>query len=72
MAFADLDLAPAQRSADRNVDFATNPAYYRVSIQVDVTDLASVEQMVSQAVETFKRIDYLGSPSIVNELPITE
>lgn len=58
VAFADLDLAAAQRSADRSVDFATNPAYYPLAIEVDVTNLESVEQMVAQVVETFKRIDY--------------
>ncbi|CAI7574686.1 unnamed protein product [Penicillium discolor] len=58
VAFADLDLAAAQRSAECSVDFATNPAYYPLAIEVDVTDLESVEQMVAQVVETFKRIDY--------------
>lgn len=58
MAFADIDLAAAQQSADRSVDYATNQAYYPLAIEVDVTDLKSVERMVARVMETFKRIDY--------------
>lgn len=47
VAFADLDLANAQRSAYCSVDFATNPAYYPLAIHVNVTDWASVEQIWS-------------------------
>ncbi|KAJ5649891.1 3-oxoacyl-reductase [Penicillium longicatenatum] len=58
VAFADINLEAAQQSADQSVEFATNPAYYPLAIEVDVTDLESVEHMVAQVVETFKRIDY--------------
>ncbi|CAG8910254.1 unnamed protein product [Penicillium egyptiacum] len=58
VAFADIDLAAAQQSADKSVEYATNPAYCPLAIEVDVTDLESVERMVAQVVEIFKRIDY--------------
>jgi NAD(P)-dependent dehydrogenase (short-subunit alcohol dehydrogenase family) len=38
---------------------AVNPEYKALAIAVDVTDASSVAQMVSTAVSTFRRIDYL-------------
>ncbi|CRG92460.1 hypothetical protein PISL3812_09520 [Talaromyces islandicus] len=56
--FTDVNLEAAQRSADQSVDFAINPAYYPLALAVDVTDITSVQRMVTQAVDTFKQINY--------------
>lgn len=72
VAFADINLAAAQQSADQSVEHATNPAYYPLAIEVDVTDLESVERMVAQVVDTFKRIDYSVNSAGVRRLFILQ
>ncbi|KAJ5992761.1 3-oxoacyl-reductase [Penicillium sp. IBT 35674x] len=58
VAFVDINLAAAKQSADQSVEYAPNPAYCPLAVEVDVTDLEGVEHMVAQVVETFKRIGY--------------
>ena len=58
VAFADLDESAALSAAEESVQIATNPNYRQICIKVDVSDLASVEGMVDEAVKSFGRIDY--------------
>ncbi|KIA75505.1 hypothetical protein HK57_00004 [Aspergillus ustus] len=55
---ADLNRAAALDTAQASERVATNPGYKSLAIEVDVSDPASVEQMVQAAVEAFGRIDY--------------
>ena len=56
--FADLDKDTAEKAAAESVPLATNPKYRPIAVQVDVTDESSVDNMVSEMVETFGRVDY--------------
>ncbi|KAI0532022.1 NAD(P)-binding protein [Xylaria digitata] len=52
------DIGTSTEVAEQTKSLATNPAYTCLSTRVDVTDAASVDEMVKLAVETFGRIDY--------------
>ncbi|KAM5468108.1 hypothetical protein MferCBS49748_003636 [Microsporum ferrugineum] len=56
--FADLELSVVQEKAEKSKSIATNPSYLSLPIAVDVTDPKKVEDMVSQTLATFTRIDY--------------
>ncbi|KAL2789396.1 3-oxoacyl-reductase [Aspergillus keveii] len=56
---ADLNLTAAEQTARETEAVAVNPEYKALALAVDVTDPSSVEKMVSTAVATFGRIDYL-------------
>ncbi|KAM5499852.1 putative secondary metabolism biosynthetic enzyme [Microsporum canis] len=56
--FADLELSVVQEKAEKSKIIATNPSYIPLPIAVDVTDPKKVENMVSQTLATFTRIDY--------------
>lgn len=58
MVFADLDIVEAQRAANKSSEIATNPLYRALVIAVDVADSAQVQEMVSQTLSTFGKIDY--------------
>ncbi|KAF2968380.1 hypothetical protein GQX73_g5217 [Xylaria multiplex] len=52
------DLVTSAEVAEQTKFLASNPAFKCLSTRVDVTDVASVDDMVKLAVETFGRIDY--------------
>ena len=70
VAFADLDESAALSAAEESVQIATNPNYRQICIKVDVSDLASVEGMVEDAVKCFGRIDYSVNSAGVWPCPI--
>jgi NAD(P)-dependent dehydrogenase (short-subunit alcohol dehydrogenase family) len=55
---ADINEQGAQKSAERSKKFAKHPEYRAVTVQVDITDEASVQAMVDRAIKEFRRIDY--------------
>ncbi|KAF2179433.1 NAD(P)-binding protein [Zopfia rhizophila CBS 207.26] len=69
-AFADIDFAAAQKAAEESEKYATNDKYRSLAIQVDVTDLSSVEEMVAAVVKKFGRIDYsVNAAGVGNTVP---
>lgn len=73
--FADRNRAGAEETANKAKEFANNPAYRGYVVVVDVTDEASVQNMVDTAVKEFGRIDYsINSAGLGHEtsLPISE
>lgn len=58
VAFADIDEAAAEAAAKESAAFAANPAYRAIHVRVDVSDEASVDEMVRRTVEAFGRVDY--------------
>ncbi|RYP20628.1 hypothetical protein DL765_002699 [Monosporascus sp. GIB2] len=80
VAFADINAEGALAAAEESKTVATNPDYQAISIQVDVSDEASVEQMVKATIAKFGRIDYnvnsagvgVENPRIVSEASVPE
>ncbi|RYP80512.1 hypothetical protein DL770_006185 [Monosporascus sp. CRB-9-2] len=78
--FADINAEMALAAAEESKTVATNPDYQAISIQVDVSDEASVEHMVEVTVAKFGRIDYnvnsagvgVENPRIVSEASVPE
>lgn len=58
MAFADLDPVAATAAAEESKLLATNPNYRALTIEVNVRDPDSVQEMVDTVVMAFGRIDY--------------
>lgn len=58
MIMADLNHDAALRTASESESIATHANYKALAIKVDVSDSASVKDMVDAAVEAFGRIDY--------------
>ncbi|KAI9789484.1 MAG: putative secondary metabolism biosynthetic enzyme [Peltula sp. TS41687] len=56
--FADLNKAAAESASAESQRVATNPDYRSIVVQVDVTDEASVDGMMSSMLREFGRIDY--------------
>ncbi|XRM48339.1 hypothetical protein ABZX51_011266 [Aspergillus tubingensis] len=58
VAFADLDPIAATAAAEESKLLATNPNYRALTIEVNVRDPDSVQEMVDTVVMAFGRIDY--------------
>ncbi|RAK91920.1 oxidoreductase [Aspergillus costaricaensis CBS 115574] len=58
VAFADLDPVAATAAAEESKLLATNPDYRALTIEVNVRDPDSVQEMVDTVVMAFGRIDY--------------
>ncbi|RAL08540.1 NAD(P)-binding protein, partial [Aspergillus homomorphus CBS 101889] len=58
VAFADIDLKNAERVSAESKAVATNPDFRALVLPVDVSLEQSVEQMMSEVVASFGRIDY--------------
>ncbi|GLB08937.1 hypothetical protein AtubIFM57258_004846 [Aspergillus tubingensis] len=58
VAFADLDPVAATAAAEESKSLATNPDYRALTIEVNVRDPDSVQEMVDTVVMAFGRIDY--------------
>ncbi|KAF3480834.1 uncharacterized protein GIQ15_06181 [Arthroderma uncinatum] len=56
--FGDLELSAVQEKAERSKGLATHPSYQTLPIAVNVADPKQVEEMVSQTLAVFGRIDY--------------
>ncbi|KAL7625208.1 hypothetical protein AAE478_004423 [Parahypoxylon ruwenzoriense] len=80
VAFADIDAEAASAAAEESKAVASNPEYQAISIQVDVSNEASVDQMVKVAVAKFGRIDYnvnsagvgVEDPRIISDASVSE
>ena len=55
---ADRNHEAAQEAARESGSVATHPAYKAMAVAVDVSDKASVDEMIKAAVHAFGRIDY--------------
>ena len=72
---ADRNHDAALEAAHESELVATNPAYKAVAIAVDVSDGASVDEMVKAAVQAFGRIDYSVNSAgvgVQKHLPVEE
>ena len=58
MVFADLNEAAAEAAVQESRQYATNPTYGAIAVQVDVSDPDSVDRLVLRTVAEFGRIDY--------------
>lgn len=58
LVFADINEQGAKDSADASKQYARHPDYKAVAVYVDITDEASVQNMVETTVKEFGRIDY--------------
>lgn len=70
--FADINEQGAQESAEKSKSFAKHPDYRAVAVQVDITNEASVQNMVDKAVKEFGRIDYSINCAGVRILPTVD
>ncbi|KAI0379495.1 NAD(P)-binding protein [Hypomontagnella monticulosa] len=65
--FADINEQGAQDAGGESKKYATNEQYRFAVVKVDITDEASVQNMVDAAVKEFGRIDYnINSAAIGN------
>lgn len=55
---ADANYDAALDAAQESETVATHPAFTAVAIQVDMTDPASIAEMISKVMKTFGRVDY--------------
>ena len=58
VAFADINEEGALAAAEHSKDFAENANFKAIAVTVDITDEASVDNMVQTALKEFGRIDY--------------
>ena len=58
VALADINDEGAQAAAEECDTLATHPNFKATAVKVDITDEASVDNMVAAALEDFGRIDY--------------
>ncbi|KAM0168511.1 hypothetical protein ACHAPF_010930 [Botrytis cinerea] len=56
--FADLNIEGAKASAEKSKEFATNPQYRTLALEVNTTEPGSVQAMVDFTIKEFGRIDY--------------
>ena len=69
MVFADINEEGAQAAAKESSKLATHPSFRATAVKVDITDEASVENMVAAALKEFGRIDYNVNSAGVCQLP---
>ena len=69
MLVADINIQGVQETAEKSKQHATHPKYRALSVMVDVTDPASVQEMVDAAVKEFGRIDYSVNSAGVSDIP---
>ncbi len=69
MLVADINIQGVQETAEKSKQHATHPEYRALSVMVDVTDPASVQEMVDAAVKEFGRIDYSVNSAGVSDIP---
>lgn len=55
---ADINASSVEEATTKTKSLASNPSCRCISTTVDVTDIKSVEEMVSLMVKQFGRIDY--------------
>ena len=56
--FADLNVSAAAEAADESKRLNSNRDYQAQTIQVDVSDRTSVQDMINKTVQLFGKIDY--------------
>lgn len=69
MVLADINEEGAQAAAEESSKLATHPSFRATAVKVDITDEASVENMVATALKEFGRIDYNVNSAGVCHLP---
>lgn len=58
MAFADINKEGALAAAEESKKLAKDASFKAIAVKVDITDEASVDNMVQTALKEFGRIDY--------------
>ena len=58
MVLADINEEGAQAAAAESSSLATHPSFRATAVKVNITDEASVDNMVSITLKAFGRIDY--------------
>lgn len=58
MVFADINYLHAEEAAEQSRKYATHREYRSLVIKVDITNTASVQNMVAETIKEFSRIDY--------------
>ena len=58
VAFADINEEGALAAAEESKKLAENANFKAIAVKVDITDEASVDNMVQSALKEFGRIDY--------------
>ena len=56
--FADIDKAAAEKTSAESISVAKHSTYQAIAIQVDVADEARADNMISEMLKMFGRIDY--------------
>ena len=69
VAFADINEEGALAAAEESKKFAENASFKAIAVKVDITDEASVDEMVQTALKEFGRIDYSVNSAGVCDLP---
>lgn len=67
---ADINEKGAQAAAEECDTLATHPTFRATAVKVDITNEASVDNMVSVALKEFDRIDYSVNSAGVRHLPL--
>ena len=69
MAFADMNEEGALAAAKESKKFAVHGSFKAIAVKVDITDEASVDNMVQTTLKEFGRIDYsVNSAGVENPL----
>ena len=58
MVLADINEKGALAAAEEGSKLATHPSFRAIAVKVDITDEASVDNMVAAVLKEFGRIDY--------------
>ena len=56
--FADIDKDAVEKASAESISVAKHSTYQAIAIQVDVAEEASVDNMISEMLRMFGRIDY--------------
>lgn len=66
---ADINQEDAQAAAEECRNLATHPSFRATAVKVNITDEASVDNLVAAALKEFGRIDYSVNSAGVRRLP---
>ncbi len=69
MVLADIDEEGAQAAAEESSELAQHSSFKAIAVKVDITDEASVDNMVAVTLKEFGRIDYNVNGAGVCHLP---
>ena len=72
MVLADINEEGAQAAAKEGSKLATHPSFKAIAVKVDITDEASVDNMVAVVLKEFGRIDYSVNSAGVCHLSLSQ